>query len=391
MRKKKRQKILYVVTKSNFGGAQRYVYDLATHLPHDHYEPVVACGGTGGKQAPLGTLHEQLLEARVRTIPSIHFMRNMSFGQDVRAFFELLRILRKERPAVLHLSSSKAGGLGVLAGRLTQVPIIIFTSHGLTFEEAWRPHWQQKLILFFTWLTILLSTKTILISHNDKKRIDTLPHMQHKTVVIHNGVTTEDFMSREEARQTLASDMEKSACNKPWIGVIAEYHKNKNLDMLIKSMSHLKDISPTLVLIGEGDERIPLTQLARELGISQQDFFTGYVTHASRYLKALDIFVLPSKKEGLPYVLLEAGLATLPVIVSDIPGTTEIITDGQTGKVVASEPATLARAIRSLLENPITGNTYAHALHTHVSTTFSIEHMLEQTMALYTSPNPSIS
>src|SRR3989339_303916 len=137
------KKVLFIITKSNFGGAQRYVYDIATHLDKERFVPVVALGGTGEKHAPQGILQHLLEEKNIRIHSVKHFMRNMSFIQDVSAFFELLRILKKERPDVLHVTSSKAGGLGALAGRVAQVPTIIFTSHGLAYDEAWRPLLQR--------------------------------------------------------------------------------------------------------------------------------------------------------------------------------------------------------------------------------------------------------
>ena len=108
-----RQKILLVITKSNWGGAQRYVYDLATNLPRDRFEVIVACGGSG-------TLITRLKESGVRVIPLGKLGRDISLGDDLGSFFSLLRILRTEHPDILHLNSSKAGGLGALAGRIAR-------------------------------------------------------------------------------------------------------------------------------------------------------------------------------------------------------------------------------------------------------------------------------
>src|SRR3990167_2305563 len=106
------KKILFVITKSNWGGAQRYVYDLATALHKGQFEVVVAFGGTGEAGAHPGLLAERLKEVGVRTIFIESFTRDIGIFRDVSAFFELLRVIKKERPDVLHLNSSKAGGIG---------------------------------------------------------------------------------------------------------------------------------------------------------------------------------------------------------------------------------------------------------------------------------------
>ena len=92
----KKKKILYVITKSNYGGAQRYIHDLAINLPRDLFDVVVAFGGTGEQGAPTGSLKSALEKSGVRTIVINNFMRDMSLFTDIKAFFELLRVVRND-------------------------------------------------------------------------------------------------------------------------------------------------------------------------------------------------------------------------------------------------------------------------------------------------------
>src|SRR3989337_2664323 len=96
-----RKKILFVITKSSWGGAQRYVFDLATHLPQNNFNVVVALGGTGEKDASSGMLEKRLNRGNIRTIPIRNFMRDISLASDIRAFFELISLFRKESPYVV--------------------------------------------------------------------------------------------------------------------------------------------------------------------------------------------------------------------------------------------------------------------------------------------------
>ena len=133
-----KKKVLFVITKSNWGGAQRYVYDLATALPKDQFEVKVIFGGTqevGGSYGMLDTnLKIKAPEVQRIFVPSL--IRDISIGKDIKSFFELLRLFKKLRPDIVHLNSSKAGGVGALAARFAGVPKIIFTVHGLPEDEA---------------------------------------------------------------------------------------------------------------------------------------------------------------------------------------------------------------------------------------------------------------
>src|SRR5207244_10151208 len=135
----------------------RYVYDVATHIPKDEFESVVVCGKGHGKSE--GELVTLLKDAGIRTIVLPELTRDVSFG-DWFAFLALLKTIREEKPDVLHLNSSKAGGLGSLAGRIARVPNIIFTAHGWAFRES-RNAISRVLIWLASILTLLLSHRVI--------------------------------------------------------------------------------------------------------------------------------------------------------------------------------------------------------------------------------------
>src|SRR3989344_8728852 len=126
-------KILYVITKSNFGGAQRYVYDLAINLRG--YDVAVALGGNG-------VLNEKLTASGIRTCSVASLQRDISPTKDIGSFGNLYSIIKKEQPDIIHLNSPKAGGLGAFACRFLNASRytlhatrIIYTVHGWAFNE----------------------------------------------------------------------------------------------------------------------------------------------------------------------------------------------------------------------------------------------------------------
>lgn len=373
-------KILYLITKSNYGGAQKYVFDLAVTSRADGCEVSVASGGGGKASAPTGKLVEKLSSTNIPTRFIKNFQRDMAFFSDILAFFEVWQLVRKIRPDVLHVTSSKAGGIGALAGRLAGTNKIIFTSHGLTIDETWRPHWQRVLIYLGTWLTIFLAHKTIMISTETFARARQMPFLTKKVFLVKNGIAPISFLSKNEARNELAPTIPK---NSFWIGGIGELHRNKNWSSLIHAMLAL----PTkthLIIIGEGEERIYLERKIESLSLQNRVHLLGFID-GDKYLKALDVFVLPSQKEGLPYVLMEAGLAELPVVASNLPGNEDIIETGETGFLIEPTPKLLSTTIEMLIRDEGLGRRLGHNLHASVTQNFSIEKMFAETSALYKS------
>lgn len=162
-----RKKIFFVITKSNFGGAQRYVYDLATALPVNEFDVSVVFG-EGGE------LEEKLKNVGIKTIRIETLQRNVSFFKDLKVFFELIKIFRREKPDIIHLNSTKIGGIGSFAGRISEVPKIIFTAHGWAFNEK-RNAVSKIFIAFLQWLTVLFSHTTIAVSQSMANQILKFP------------------------------------------------------------------------------------------------------------------------------------------------------------------------------------------------------------------------
>ncbi len=373
------KKVLFIITKSNYGGAQKYTFELATDAQNRGYEVAVARGGTGTAGAAHGHLADRLTETGIRVIPVRNFMRDISPLRDWRAGWEIFKIIKQERPHILHVTSSKAGGIGALCGRLAGTKRIIFTSHGLPTDETWRPLWQRVLIYIATWLTLRLSHVSIMISSETYERVRRMPGVKRRVRLIYNGIRPINFLDRQEARTRLAPDIPPDST---WIGGIGELHPNKNWSSLIEAMSRL-DEQVHLIIIGDGEERETLQELIHREHLTKRVHLANIPSGAAAYLRAFDVFVLPSHKEGLPYVLLEAGLAGLPVIASDIPGHHDIIHSGQSGLLVNPQPEHLSTAIQTLLKDQTLSENLGHALHEHISNTFSLSEMLEKTFSLY--------
>lgn len=376
-----RKKVLFLITKSNWGGAQRYVYDLATNLDRTRFEPIVALGGHG-------QLTDFLTHAGIRTITITSLQRDISLKKEWFFARELWQIIRQERPTILHVNSSKAGGIGTLLGRLARVPKVIFTSHGWAFNED-RPWWQKIIIKVLHWITVLLAHKTIAVSHAIIRQMN-WPGAERKMKLIHLGRTIGPMYPKQEARQHLS---EYTPSLQPyqhdtWIGCVAELHTIKRLPVLIDAVAQLLADFPTLrvVIVGDGALRKTLHTLIVDQRLEHNVFLTGHVAEAARFLKAFDLFVLPSKSESYGYVLHEAGLAGVPVIATRVGGIPDVVDHQHTGLLVPPDDVqAIAAALATLLTDIPLRQQYADA-HQAAMTTRSVATMVAATSSLYDLP-----
>ena len=373
-------KIFYIITKGNFGGAQRYVYELVTALPRADFEITVVLGEGEA-------LEKKLAGAGIRVIKIPSLKRDINFLADLKSFWAIWRLLRQEKPQIIHLNSSKIGGLGAFAGRLAQVPKIIFTVHGLAFNEN-RPAWQKWLIKFSHWLSIILCHQVITVADCLKEQVIAWPGLKNKVFVIHNGLPTIKFFEKSVARRELFPGRH----DRFWIGTISELHPNKGLDSLINAfaltvralLGNSLGWSINLMIIGEGEELEKLKWLARARRLEDRIRFLGRVEDARSYLKAFDIFALSSRTEAFPYVVLEAGAAGLPIIASEVGGIPELITGPELGILVPpGNVEEIKKSLLFMLKKPKYCALAGKNLRQHITANFSLKKMVEKTVELY--------
>lgn len=371
------RKVLYLITKSNWGGAQRYVYDLATNLD-SQFEPVVALGGNG-------PLKDKLESAGIPVISIPGLQRDISFQKELLSMWHLARIIRDEDPDVLHINSSKAGALGALLGRILFVPKVIFTAHGWAFNEK-RSHVSKFLIKTIHWCTVLLTHQTIAVSHNLKSQL-TWPGAQAKMTVIHNGRTIPHFAEREAARKIMVEHAPTLApyTKDFWSVSLGELHPIKGHDVAISALTNIVTKVPNIrhIIISDGEERLNLEALVAEYNLTEHVFFTGAIDEAAQYLKAFDLFVLPSRSEALAYVVIEACFAGLPIIATEVGGVPEIITSAEYGILIPPDETTSLETTYLALYRDTEKQQRLSKAATERAESFTAEAMVSKTQALY--------
>lgn len=370
-RREARKKVLFLITKSTFGGAQRYVFDLATNAVAAGYEPVVALG-SGTSKGP-GLLHEKLTQANIRAIFMPNLTRDVG-GSDIAAYRSIAATIRKERPCILHLNSSKAAGLGALAARMNSSARIIFTVHGWPFNEHRNSLW--KLFAYLSsWVTALLSHEVIVVSKSDAVQAARMPGISRKVHYIPVGIEAREYLSKEAALQKMAPFVKH--IGGPRIVTIAELTANKGIKYGLEALHILKEkgFPATYVVISDGEERAFLEALAKEYEVDDRVTFTGFIADAASCLKAFNIFLLPSVKEGMPYVILEAAQAGLPIVATTVMNPDLPARFPHMRHVPPKNASALAQALEEISSDASASS--------HSSNAFPLESMLRDTFTLY--------
>jgi len=360
---------LHLITELDTGGAQKALARLLAHLDRTRFTPHVACLYNSDKAVAQ--------EIRALGVPVTDLGMTAKWRWD--AFWRLYRLLRRERPTILHSWMFHANVPGRVIGRLAGVPIIITSRRNVEIGGEMR----ERLLRW----TAGLDDKVIAVCELARRaQIERTHAAPQNVVTVHNGLDVAEFGTlNPEARATTreAFGIPPTA---PLVGSVGRLHPQKDFATLLKAMVCVRDRLPDahLLLVGDGDLKPELVSQARSLELAQTVTFAGHRTDIPEILSAVDLLVLPSLWEGLPNALLEAMAAGLPVVATAVGGTPEVVVDGVTGFLVPPrDPQALADAILRLLRNPELRQRMGEAGRARVAAHFSIEQMVHKTEALY--------
>lgn len=255
-------------------------------------------------------------------------------GHDVRSLILHARALRELRPDILHVNLSSPWSCQYAFAAAVAAPLArIVAVYQLPIPPVSLRQWRMKR------LTARVVDRHVGVGERTSRKVEALVGLPPASVVtIHNGVP--DDVPKDAPR--LAPG--------PLIGAIGRLEPQKGFDIAVRALSELPDA--TLVLLGDGSERSMLEQLARASGVEARVRFVGWVDRPHAWFRSFDVFVLPSRNEGFPLVVLEALLARAAVVASDVGSVREAVRNEETGLLVPAEDATaLAQATRRLLND----------------------------------------
>ncbi|MCK4553923.1 glycosyltransferase, partial [Candidatus Parcubacteria bacterium] len=389
--------ILYFVTQSELGGVQRYIFDLAENFKNE-FDVAVAFGEQGEK----GELAVKLKNANIKFYSLPHLKRAISPWNDFLALIEIIKLIKKLKPNIIHLNSSKISILGSIAFAFIRIFAIsrlafirqisiIYTVHGWVFNEP-MPKWKKLFYKYAEKFTAIFKNKIICISKLDydiaKNRLK-IP--EKKLSLIYHGIKPITFLPREEARQNLIPQSpfvikKINEENAILVGIIANLYKTKGLEYLIQATKLIIDAGAKIkiIIIGEGEERKNLEDLITQINLKNTVLLSGRIDNAAELLRGFDIFCCSSVKEGFPYAILEAMQAGLPIVSTNVGGISDMISDRKNGLLAeAKNSQNLAKKIIELINNPELAQKLGAQAKNDVGERFGFDGMIGKTMEMY--------
>jgi len=331
-------------------GVQRVSLDELRSLDRGAYLPHLICKESG-------PLSEQATAAGAvcHFVPDL--VRPISPRVDLQALRQLIKLLRKLRLQVLHTHSSKTGILGRVAGRISRVPVVVHTVHGFAFPFA-ESRATRAIYYAVEYIGGRLCDALIVLNEADRKfAVERLRLGPEKVHLIPNGIDVSRFVDltatqRQAARRDLFPD---DGDDLVWIGMVGRLWRQKNPECLVHATVELHRRGCRrfrVVMIGDGDLRGELEALIEDHRVGETVRLLGWREDVPNLLGALDIFVLPSRWEGLPLAIIEAMAAGLPVVASDIPGNRDLVEEGVDGYLFGDDDAIgLADRLQALIAN----------------------------------------
>ena len=386
------KKIIFLVTQSEFGGAQKFIFETVSNLDKNKYDILVAAGEGDGQ------LFRKLDPVPVKTINLKHMKRAPLPWQAIFSVLEVFNLLKKEKPNTLFLCSTTAGLIGSTATLLYRFQVsgfkfqVIYRIGGWAFRDP-RPFFTNKLIFWAEKITCPLKDKIIVNSEIDRETaIKNKICPFEKIVKIYNGIDVEklEFLPRHDAIKKLSQFGNltiEQFNNSTIVGTVANFYKTKGLKYLIEA-AHILNVKHKIqdtryIIIGEGNQRPQLESLIKKYELENKVFLLGQIPEAFKYLKALDIFVLPSLKEGFPWIILEAMASQVPIISTNVGAISEIIESEKEGILVESKnPKILAEKILELIKNPEKSQRLKSRAKERIKE-FSLQKMIEDTEKLF--------
>jgi len=360
-------KIFFLTTHLNSGGITSYLFTLTKGLIKQGHQ--VTIGSSGGNTVKdFQRIQAQMLALSIRTKSELSY----------KIYFPLRRLKRyilDNEIDIIHSQTRVTQVMGQLLKRYSQRPYIS-TCHGFFKTRLARK-------LFPCW-----GDGVIAISSAVQDHLRSDFHIAKQQIaLIESGIDMDDFSLVSEdiklqRKESLALGQD------PLVGIIARLSDVKGQDVLIASFAKVIQQFPRvkLLIVGQGKTDEQLKQMVRAQKLEDYVIFKPVVNNTLAWLHVLDIFVMPSRQEGLGLSIMEAQAAGLPVIASKVGGIPSLIDDGETGLLVEPENIEdLSQAIVKLLKNKDMSRKIGLSARAKVKTSFSSERMVQDTINFYLS------
>lgn len=370
-----RIKVLQIIARMNVGGPAVIVADLMRGLDATRFDQVLITGFCDENEADyLETVATDVHATRVGGLG-----RSISPMADLRAFFSLVSLIRRERPDVVHTHTAKAGVLGRLATILSGSKALrIHTFHGHLLH-GYFAGWKVRLVIA---IEKFLATKTdVLIAVGNQVKDDLLAveiGKRDQYRVFFPGLPTPAEIDPQVARKNLGLDAEAIYCT--FVGRLTQIKRpDRLLDVAAACVARKLDLH--FLIAGEGElfESSKARAEREELPVT----FLGWRSDIDQLFAASDMAILASDNEGIPLTLIQAAFAGIPIVATKVGSISDIVVDGETGFLTSTQAGAMASALSALVTDEELRFELGSVGKAHAQRYFSLEKSLADHSSLY--------
>lgn len=345
--------IVHVITRLIIGGAQENTLLTCEGLHNRGHQVTLITGPTTG---PEGSLLERAKAGGYRVVEVPELIRAIRPWTDHRCRHVLAELYRELAPDIVHTHSSKAGIVGRWAAKDANVPHIVHTIHGMSFNRT-QLWWMQRLGIWLERSAARFTDRIVTVADAMiSQSVSAGVCRRDQCLTVYSGMEVEPFYP---------NSAERAEIRKKWgvrddeivIGTVARLFRNKGYELLLPVMSQVVEQLPNarFVWIGDGTQRDLYEEDLRHRKLFDRTTLVGLIppNEVPYQLRGLDILAHASVWEGLPRAVVQALLTQVPVVGWDLDGTPEVVHDGKTGRLIDFEELThFAEAIAELGQDP---------------------------------------
>lgn len=387
-------KVLRIINRLNLGGPTYNAAYLTKHLS-TNYETLLLAGMKDDTEASSEFIVRDM-GIEPKYIGDMH--RSINLLNDVKAFFQVVKIIRAYKPDIVHTHAAKSGALGRVAAFVCGVPVIVHTFHGHVFHSYFHPI-KTKIFILIERFLAAISTKIVVISELQKQELskDFKICKPEKMQVIPLGFDLQRFTeNQEQKRKQFRADYNVSD-GEIAIGLVGRLVPVKNHRLFLQVINIVSNKTTKKVrffIVGDGEERINIENYATELGIDfiSTEFaakkalltFTSWIKNVDYINAGLDIITLTSFNEGTPVSVIEAQASNKPVVATIVGGIQDVVLENETALLSPSaNVAAFSENLLKLVENDEMRKNFGLKGSSHVLQRYGFKRLASDTENLY--------
>lgn len=374
-------KILRIIARLNIGGPAIHVSLLSAGLNHGRFHTTLVAGSIGEHEGDMSYLAASY---GVQPVFLPELGREIGWKNDARALKQLMRLMRREKPDIVHTHTAKAGTLGRLAAIAAGVPVKIHTFHGHVFHGYFSPR-KTRIFLAIERFLARFTDCIIVLSEQQAREIADVYRVapREKISVIPLGFDLDGFLSAEQHRGKLRAELGLPS-EALVVSIVGRLVPVKNHRLFLEMAQRIAAEIPQahFVVVGDGELRTALEEQAQPM--ADRVHFLGWRRDLPTIYADSDLVVLTSVNEGTPVALIEAMASGTPIVATRVGGVPDVARHEETGLVIESNDAdALTAAVGELLRDAAKRDRFGVAGRPFVRERFDKRRLIHDTAQLY--------